>query len=93
MSDPAGESLDGLNGRCCFIFLSLFSRSSTELHDQNCSADASAEDVAATQNKGFHDAVEKLVGDAVAEALLANGRADGRLTGDAAKDRLSVEPG
>ncbi len=52
--------------------------------------------------KGFHpklgarpmrDAVEKLVGDAAAEALLASGRADGRLTVEAAKDRLSVEPG
>ena len=40
----------------------------------------------------MRDAVEKLVGDAVAEVLLANGRADGRLTVEAAKDRLGVEP-
>jgi ATP-dependent Clp protease ATP-binding subunit ClpB len=50
--------------------------------------------------KGFHpklgarpmrDATEKLVGDAVAGALLANGRADGCLMADNANDRLKIE--
>ncbi len=49
--------------------------------------------------KGFHpklgarpmrDAAEKLVGDAVAEALLKIGRATGRLMADSASDRLVV---
>ena len=49
--------------------------------------------------KGFHpklgarpmrDAVEKLVGDAVAEALLLAGRAIGRLAADLPNDRLVV---
>lgn len=49
--------------------------------------------------KGFHpklgarpmrDATEKLVGDAVAEALLLNGRADGCLMADAANDHLKI---
>ncbi len=49
--------------------------------------------------KGFHpklgarpmrDAVEKLVGDAVAEALLLTGRAIGRLAADLPNDRLVV---
>jgi ATP-dependent Clp protease ATP-binding subunit ClpB len=50
--------------------------------------------------KGFHpklgarpmrDATEKLVGDAVAGALLANGRAEGCLMADNANDRLKIE--
>lgn len=50
--------------------------------------------------KGFHpklgarpmrDATEKLVGDAVAEALLLNGRANGCLMADTANDRLKIE--
>ncbi|MGA2279189.1 MAG: AAA family ATPase [Verrucomicrobiota bacterium] len=50
--------------------------------------------------KGFHpklgarpmrDATEKLVGDAVAGALLANGRAEGCLMADNASDRLKIE--
>ena len=50
--------------------------------------------------KGFHpklgarpmrDAAEKLVGDAVALALLLNGSADGCLTADPANDRLKIE--
>ena len=50
--------------------------------------------------KGFHpklgarpmrDATEKLVGDAVAGALLQNGRAEGRLMADAANDCLKIE--
>jgi ATP-dependent Clp protease ATP-binding subunit ClpA len=50
--------------------------------------------------KGFHpklgarpmrDAAEKLVGDAVAGALLLNGRADGYLMADPANDRLKIE--
>jgi ATP-dependent Clp protease ATP-binding subunit ClpA len=50
--------------------------------------------------KGFHpklgarpmrDATEKLVGDAVAEALLLNGCADGCLMADTANDRLKIE--
>jgi ATP-dependent Clp protease ATP-binding subunit ClpA len=50
--------------------------------------------------KGFHpklgarpmrDATEKLVGDAVAEALLQNGRAEGRLMADNVSDRLKLE--
>ena len=50
--------------------------------------------------KGFHpklgarpmrDAAEKLVGDAVAMALLLNGRADGCLTADEANDCLKIE--
>ena len=50
--------------------------------------------------KGFHpklgarpmrDATEKLVGDAVAGALLANGRAEGCLMADSANDRLKIE--
>jgi len=50
--------------------------------------------------KGFHpklgarpmrDATEKLVGDAVASALLANGRAEGCLMADNASDRLKIE--
>jgi ATP-dependent Clp protease ATP-binding subunit ClpA len=50
--------------------------------------------------KGFHpklgarpmrDAAEKLVGDAVAVALLLNGCADGCLTADPANDRLKIE--
>jgi ATP-dependent Clp protease ATP-binding subunit ClpA len=49
--------------------------------------------------KGFHpklgarpmrDATEKLVGDAVAEALLLEGRAIGRLAADLPNDRLVV---
>ena len=50
--------------------------------------------------KGFHpklgarpmrDATEKLVGDAVAGALLANGHAEGCLMADNANDRLKIE--
>ncbi|MGD0349083.1 MAG: AAA family ATPase [Verrucomicrobiota bacterium] len=50
--------------------------------------------------KGFHpklgarpmrDATEKLVGDAIAEALLLKGHADGCLTADSANDRIKVE--
>jgi len=50
--------------------------------------------------KGFHpklgarpmrDATEKLVGDAVSGALLANGRAEGCLMADNANDRLKIE--
>ena len=50
--------------------------------------------------KGFHpklgarpmrDATEKLVGDAVAGALLQSGRAEGRLIADIANDCLSIE--
>jgi ATP-dependent Clp protease ATP-binding subunit ClpB len=50
--------------------------------------------------KGFHpklgarpmrDATEKLVGDAVAGALLQNGRAEGRLMADTASDCLKIE--
>ena len=50
--------------------------------------------------KGFHpklgarpmrDAAEKLVGDAVAVALLLTGSADGCLTADPANDRLKIE--
>jgi len=50
--------------------------------------------------KGFHpklgarpmrDAAEKLVGDAVAEALLLDGRANGCLMADTANDRLKLE--
>lgn len=50
--------------------------------------------------KGFHpklgarpmrDATEKLIGDAVAEALLLTGQADGCLAADAANDRLTVK--
>jgi ATP-dependent Clp protease ATP-binding subunit ClpA len=50
--------------------------------------------------KGFHpklgarpmrDAAEKLVGDAVAVALLLNGSADGCLTADSANDQLKIE--
>ena len=50
--------------------------------------------------KGFHpklgarpmrDATEKLVGDAVAGALLANGSAEGCLMADTANDRLKIE--
>ena len=49
--------------------------------------------------KGFHpklgarpmrDATEKLVGDAVASALLANGRAEGCLMADSTNDRLKI---
>jgi hypothetical protein len=39
----------------------------------------------------MRDATEKLVGDAVAGALLANGRADGCLMADNANDRLKIE--
>jgi ATP-dependent Clp protease ATP-binding subunit ClpA len=50
--------------------------------------------------KGFHpklgarpmrDATEKLVGDAVAGALLLNGRAEGCLMADTVNDRLKIE--
>jgi hypothetical protein len=39
----------------------------------------------------MRDAAEKLVGDAVAVALLLNGCADGCLTADPANDRLKIE--
>jgi hypothetical protein len=39
----------------------------------------------------MRDAAEKLVGDAVAVALLLNGSADGCLMADPANDRLKIE--
>jgi hypothetical protein len=40
----------------------------------------------------MRDATEKLVGDAVAEALLLNGKAMGCLAADVSNDRLAVRP-
>jgi ATP-dependent Clp protease ATP-binding subunit ClpA len=70
------------------------------LRDRGCNIRVAESVLPFLVRKGFHpklgarpmrDATEKLVGDAVAGALLLNGRAEGCLMADAANDRLKIE--
>jgi ATP-dependent Clp protease ATP-binding subunit ClpA len=70
------------------------------LNERGCQLRAAESVLPFLVRKGFHpklgarpmrDATEKLVGDAVAEALLLNGRADGSLMADTVNDRLKIE--
>ena len=71
----------------------------TFLRERGHALDVDASVLPFLVRKGFHpklgarpmrDAAEKLVGDAVAEALLRIGRATGRLMADSTNDRLAV---
>lgn len=70
------------------------------LHERGCALQADASVLPFLVRKGFHpklgarpmrDATEKLVGDAVAGALLKQGRASGRLRADPEDDCLKIE--
>ena len=70
------------------------------LKERGCELAADASVMPFLVRKGFHpklgarplrNATEKLVGDAVAEALLKNGCVRGRLMADTANDRLKIE--
>jgi ATP-dependent Clp protease ATP-binding subunit ClpB len=70
------------------------------LRDRGCNIRVAESVLPFLVRKGFHpklgarpmrDATEKLVGDAVAGALLLNGRAEGCLMADTVNDRLKIE--